>query len=166
MIYGYADNTKDVINDVNKMYSDDVTHSNLLRPNLELLLSVLKPNDTVVVKSLGQLNWGVRNLLLLLIKLLNNDVNVKIFDLNVDLSMYKGLIEDIFSANTRQFEQLKNVSPKPKRKINKINKPLWDAYYLLLKEKSIGKKEMAQKLGLTLPTFYRHFKQYESSLTE
>lgn len=165
MTYGYADNTKDVINDVNKMYCDDVTHSNLLRPNLEILLSILKPNDTLVVKSLGQLTWGVRNLLLLLIKLLNNDVNVKIVDLNVNLSMYKGLIQDIFSANTRQFEQLKKVSAKPKRKTN-LNKPLWDAYYTLLKEKSIGKKEMAQKLGLTLPTFYRHFKQYESSLTE
>lgn len=164
MIIGYADNPYDVIPDVAQMYFDDVTYSNPLRPKLNELINNLKPGDIIAVKSISQLNWGLRNLILLVTKLLDKGVNIKIVDLNVDLIDLKNILKDFASSDKRKIEKIREATLKRVGKPqSKVNQNLWNAYYTLVKNKSITKMEMAEKLGLTIPTFYRHFRKYESS---
>jgi DNA invertase Pin-like site-specific DNA recombinase len=169
MIIGYSDNTHDVLQDVDQMYFDDVTYSNPLRPKLNELINNLKAGDTIAVKSISQLNWGLRNLILLVTKLLDKGVNIKIVDLNVDLVEYKAVLKDFANSDRRKFEKIKEATLKnlgrTKTK-SKADQDLWNAYYTLLKNKSITKMEMAEKLGLTIPTFYLHFRKYEASQSE
>lgn len=167
MIKGYADNPFDQIPNVDIMYNDDVTYSNPYRPKLTELLNDLKPGDIIAVKSLAQLNWGIRNLVTLVTELLDKDVTIKVVDINVDLVDHQALITDIANSDKRRFAKIKESTQRGGgRQFIKIDPKLWNAYYTLVKEKSITKTEMAYKLGLTLPTFYRRFRKYEKSLQQ
>lgn len=165
MTYGYADNKHESINDVEKMYTDDVTYSNPNRDQLNKLLNIVQSGDTIVIKSLAQLNWGTRNILLLITKLLDKDVNLRVVDLNVNLKSYKDIFKSILDSDRRRFQLIKIANMNRERnKIIKIDPELWNAYYILVKNKSITKIEMAKKLGISIPTFYRRLRDYEKSI--
>jgi DNA invertase Pin-like site-specific DNA recombinase len=163
MTYGYADNKRDVFNDVDKMYQDEAYYSNKMRPELNKLLENINFGDTLVVKSVSHLSWGVRNVVNLVGKLLDEGVILKILDIErYDL---KNIVNDFAKADRRQFAKIKEATLRhaggPKIKIDKDS---WLAYYMLYKNKSIKKLEMAEKLGLSIATFYRRFREYEASL--
>jgi hypothetical protein len=166
MRIGYADNLNDVISDVDKMYNDDVTKKQYKRPNLKLLLASLKSDDTLVVKNLGHLSWGIKNVLALLLRLLRNNIDVYISDYNEKLSDHKIILEMLNDCNIRKLYKMnQNVKRKENSNKIKVDTRLWDAYYAMHQKKLIKKPEMAKQLGLTLPTFYRHFATYKRSIS-
>lgn len=159
MKFGYADNLIDKISDVDKMYNDDVRYTNNIRPNLDALLNNLKPGDVIVVKELSQLSWSIKNVIKLLTELLNKNVNIITDDNAINCLSSRSLLSSILKIENHRFGKVRKETYVSRKKIE-IDQNLWNAYYLLWKNKSIRKIDWMHQMGLSQPTFYRRLREF------
>jgi len=161
MKYGYSDNSIDTIPGVDKMFTDDVNKIYKSRPNLAKLLNQIGDGDTLVVKSLGCLSWGTRDVVLMLQKLMKVGANIISINDAIDTSnqSYVAHIVTAFhEIELYRFLKTKNYT-KSGSKPKEVNENLWNAYYTLWKNKSIKKVEWAKQMNMNLMTFNRTFKK-------
>lgn len=165
MIFGYADNSIDKLN-VDKMFFDVVSHHTRSRPNLEKLLNEVRPGDLILVKSLSQLGWGIRSVILMINKMMKQDVILKDVNnyVNTECESTIKIISSIFDIDKRRFEKVK-TSTYPKQRFY-IDEKLWNAYYTLWKNKSITKTEWRKAMSIKPTTFYQRFKQFTNKFKE
>lgn len=161
MKFGYADNLNDKIANVDKMYNDDVKYSNTLRPQLDKLLKQLKPTDTLVVKSLSQLSWSIKNVIKMLTELLDKNVNVITEDNSINCFSSRSLLSSILQIENRRFSKVRKETYVSRKKIE-IDSDLWNAYYTLWKNKSIRKIDWIEKMGVSEATFHRRFREFKA----
>lgn len=161
MKYGYSDNINDIIPNVDKMYNDDVNKLQRARPELDKLLKQIKTGDTVIVKSLGCLAWGTRDVVKQLQRLISLGVYVISIDdaINtINQTYVESIVTAFYDIELYKLSKAK-IYPKMGRKPNQIDGDLWNAYYTLWKNKSITKTAWANAMGINCMSFYREFKR-------
>jgi hypothetical protein len=159
MKYGYSDNKNEILQDVDRMFTDEVSMNDRERVQLNTLLNKLQNGDTLVVKTLGRLGWGTRGVIRLVKILVDKDVRVVCQEENFDSynSITRDLIKVFDSINSHRFTNIKN--DKVGRKPIEIDESLWNKYYNLWKNKSIKKIRWRKEMGLSHTKFYCLFKE-------
>ena len=164
MKYGYSDNKEEILQDVDQMFSDDVSINDRERSQLNILLSKLQADDTLIVKSIGRLGWGPRGVIRIVKILVDKGVRIMCPEENFDSDnvVTKQLITTFDSINAHRFAKMRSdcwTKEGTGRKSNEIDDELWNKYYTLWKNKSIKKINWRKEMGLSHSTFYRIFKQ-------
>jgi len=164
MKYGYSDNKNEILQDVDQMFTDEVSMNDRERIQLNTLLNKLQNGDTLVVKSLGHLGWGTRGVIRIVKILVDKDVRVVCQEENFDSynSVTRDLINVFDSINAHRFAKIRSeccTKDCAGRKPTEIDEVIWNKYYNLWKNKSIKKIRWRKEMGLSNSKFYRLFKE-------
>ena len=149
-----------------KIYDDQISGTKTLRPGLSMALEVLREGDTLVVWKLDRLGRTVKGLVELVNELHDKKINFKSITDNVDTSSPSGRFFFHVMASLAQMERELIVERtkagllaakakgrvggrKRKMTVSKIE----SAKKLL--DSGVLPKDVAQNLGISVPTLYR-----------
>lgn len=149
-----------------KIYDDQISGAKSNRPGLKLALEVLRDGDTLVVWKLDRLGRTVKGLVELVNQLHNRKVNFKSVTDNVDTSSPSGRFFFHVMASLAQMERelmaertkagLAAAKAKGRiggRKRKMTSSKVESAKKLL--SSGVPPKDVAQNLGVSIPTLYR-----------
>ena len=149
-----------------KVYEDKISGTKSNRPGLALALEVLRKNDTLVVWKLDRLGRTVKGLIDLVNQLHQKEINFKSITDNVDTSTPSGRFFFHVMASLAQMERelmaertkagLAAAKAKGRvggRKRKMTQSKIESAKQLLAN--GILPKDVAQNLGISVPTLYR-----------
>lgn len=165
------------------IFTDKASGKNLNRENYMLLRNnILRPGDTLVIKSLDRLSRNKLDIKSELEYYRKNNIRVKIIDLPTTMGEHYGedwivelinnLVIEILSSMAEQerMEIRKRQSEgiaAAKEKGKKFGRPSftypdnWADTYMKWKNHEIKANEAAEKVGLKKATFYKYIKKYE-----
>lgn len=177
MVYGYArvscmdqnlDRQKDALraHGVDMMFCEKMSGTKKNRPELDAMLSKLKPGDTVVIESLSRLGRSVKNLCDLMEHFENNKIRVVSLKETLDTTSPTGKLLFTVLASLAEFERnvlaqrtqeglsaaraRGRVGGRPKADTNAIKKAL-----ALYQTGQYSVKEIKELTGVSKSTLYR-----------
>ncbi len=149
-----------------KIYQDQISGTKTSRPGLEMALELLRKNDTLVVWKLDRLGRTVKGLIDLVNRLHQREIHFKSITDNVDTSTPSGRFFFHVMASLAQMERelmaertkagLAAARAKGRvggRKRKMTQSKIESAKQLLAN--GILPKDVAQNLGVSVPTLYR-----------
>lgn len=144
------------------------------RPKLQEMLSFVRKGDTVYIHSFDRLARNTIDLLTIVEELKKKEVQLVSIKDNIDFNSDTGkfmltilgavaeLERSILKERQREGIEIAKKQGKFKgRQPIKLNKDKWEALYSDMTDGYITKQEMADKLGISVPTLYRRLKTYE-----
>jgi DNA invertase Pin-like site-specific DNA recombinase len=149
-----------------KLYQDQITGTNANRPGLTSALEVLKENDTLVVWKLDRLGFPIKGLIDLVNQLYQNGIHFRSLTDNVDTSTPSGRLFFHIMASLAEMERellaertkASLASAKAKGRVGgrkrKMTQSKIESAKQLLSSGSLP-KDVAQYLGISVPTLYR-----------
>ena len=149
-----------------QFYQDKLSGSRIHRPGLEQALSALRKNDTLVVWKLDRLGRSVKGLIDLINDLHKKNIHFKSITDNVDTTTVSGRFFFHMMASLAQMEReliaertkAGLAAAKAKGRVGgrkrKMTKSKVESAKKLLAN-GIPPKEVAQNLGISIPTLYR-----------
>lgn len=156
-----------------KIYQEKISSAQAQRPALEELLSHLRAGDTLIVWKLDRLGRSLKELIALITKFAEQQVNFKSLNENIDTSTPTGqLIFHIFCALAEFEKELirqrtlaglqaararKQVLGRPKG-LSKASQQKAQAAASLYRDGSLAVRAMCDHLHISLPTLYRYLK--------
>ena len=149
-----------------KLYQDHISGTKTNRPGLNMALEVLRKNDTLVVWKLDRLGRTVKGLIDLVNQLHQKEINFKSITDNVDTSSTSGRFFFHVMASLAQMER-ELIAERTKaglaaakaqgriggRKRKMTQSKIESAKKLLAS--GVLPKDVAQNLGVSIPTLYR-----------
>ena len=162
---------------IDKMFQEKKSGKNMLRPELQTMLSLLVENDTVVILELSRLARSLQDLLQLVKIFQQKNIIFIVHKENFDITtpMGKMFLTIISSYNEFQREtilerQAQGIAIAKRNGVyKKSNKPkyidenaLLD-YVDLIEKKEITKKEVALRLGISTVTLWKRLNQLEEA---
>lgn len=167
------------------IFTDKASGKNLERENYMLLRNnILRPGDTLVIKSLDRLSRNKLDIKNELEYYRQNNIRVKIIDLPTTMVEYQGQEWIIDMVNNLVIEVLSSIAEQERAEIKKRqaegiavakkmgkkfgNQPFvypdnWDEVYFKWKNHQIKGTEAAALVGVTKSTFYKYIKIYENT---
>lgn len=169
------------------IFFDKASGKNLNRDNyLMLRNNILRPGDTLVIKSLDRLSRNKTDIKNELEYYRKNNIRVKIIDLPTTMSYYG---EDwiIDMVNNLVIEVLSSIAEQERAEIKKrqaegiaaakekgkkfgrqpfVYPDTWEDVYTQWKNKTIKGREAAALLGISRATLYKYIKIYENNLKQ
>jgi len=156
------------------IFIDKVSGSTFNREQYQLLKHMLRPGDTVVIKSLDRLGRNYKEMIKELNSLRDNSVSLKILDMpmlneyNNDSTISRLLYDltvQILSfvaeneVQQRKKSQLEGIAVAKKKGVHfgrpKANIESFDKYYELWQGKKITATKAAAEMGISRTTFYK-----------
>lgn len=154
---------------VDEIYQEKMTGTKKNRPELDKLLSVLQPGDTVVVESLSRLGRSVKNLSELMEKFNTEDIRLVSLKETIDTKSSTGRLLFTILSSLAQFERdvlakrtreglnaaraREHLGGRPKTDKNKIEKAL-----ALYNTGQYSISEIVSLTGVSKSTLYRSIK--------
>ena len=160
---------------VDRIFSEKLSGANTNRPQLKAMLDYVREGDTLYVESISHLGRSTRDLLNIIDTLTNKGVTLVSHKENIDTDTPTGkFMLTVFAALSQlEREQLKQRQ-REGIEIAKVQgkytgrKPIpidWDKFSKLYgewKSKSITGRDFMRRMGLSVNTFYRRVREYES----
>lgn len=149
-----------------KLYQDQISGTKTNRPGLDMALEVLRKNDTLVVWRLDRLGRSVKGLIDLVHQLHQNEIHFKSITDNLDTSTPAGPFFFHMMASLAQMEHALMAertkaglaAAKAKGRVGgrkrKMTQSKIESAKQLLANGSLP-KDVAQSLGVSVPTLYR-----------
>lgn len=149
-----------------KLYQDQISGTKANRPGLSMALEVLRKNDTLVVWKLDRLGRSVKGLIDLINQLHQKEIHFKSITDNLDTSTPAGRFFFHVMASLAQMERellaertkAGLAAAKAKGRIGgrkrKMTQSKIESAKQLLSSGSLP-KDVAQNLGISVPTLYR-----------
>lgn len=160
--------------DIERWYKEKVSAKDTDRPKLQEMLSFVREGDTIYIHSFDRLARNTIDLLTIIEELKEKNVKLVSIKDNIDFNSNTGkFMLTILGAvaelersilKERQMEGIEIAKKQGKfkgRQPIKLNKDKWEALYGDMTKGYITKQEMADKLGISVPTLYRRLKTYE-----
>lgn len=144
------------------------------RPVLQNLMSILKPEDKVVVDSISRFARNTKDLIDLVEQLNDRCIIFVSLKENIDTTTPTGMfMVSILGAvaqlerdhiRQRQAEGIAIAVEQGKFKGSKPNEvpPQWNKYYKMVQDKSMTNIEAMRAMGLKKTTFYKILKEYKA----
>lgn len=160
--------------DIERLYKEKVSAKDTNRPKLQEMLSFVREGDTIYIHSFDRLARNTIDLLTIIEELKEKNVKLVSIKDNIDFNSNTGkfmltilgavaeLERSILKERQREGIEIAKKQGKFKgRQPIKLNKDKWEALYSDMTDGYITKQEMADKLGISVPTLYRRLKTYE-----
>lgn len=159
---------------VEKVYIDKVSGKNTARPGLTDMMNFVREGDTVIVESISRFARSVKDLLDLVGKLRDKNVEFVSAKESIDTSTPQGRFmltvwgamaemerEQILQRQAEGIAEAKKAGKYKGRKPIEIDEKLFAEQYRMWKNGETAPKFMCKKLGLSHATLYRKIKEYE-----
>ena len=155
-----------VENGATKIYCDSFTGTKTDRPELNKLLSIVQPGDTIIVTKLDRLGRSVSQTTELITKLIDRGVTVNILNLGVlnntsvstllrnVLLAFAQFERDMIVERTSEGKEIKREKGELKEGREKIDTPDFEKFLKKQKEGLITVAECCEQLGISRRTWY------------
>lgn len=155
-----------VENGATKIYCDSFTGTKTDRPELNKLLGIVQPGDTIIVTKLDRLGRSVSQTTELITKLIDRGVTVNILNLGVlnntsvstllrnVLLAFAQFERDMIVERTSEGKEIKREKGELKEGREKIDTPDFEKFLKKQKEGLISVNECCKTLGISRRTWY------------
>ena len=155
---------------VDEIYQEKMTGTKKNRPELDKLLNVLQPGDTVVVESLSRLGRSVKNLSELMEKFNTEDIRLVSLKETIDTKSSTGRLLFTILSSLAQFER-DVLAERTREGLNaararghlggrpKIERSRIDKAIALYHTKQYSISEIVSLTGVSASTLYRYIKK-------
>ena len=153
-------------NGATKIYGDAFTGTKTDRPQLNELLSIVQPGDTIIVTKLDRLGRSLSKTTELITELIDKGVTVNILNLGVlNNSSMSTLLRNMLLAiaqferdmiveRTSEGKEIKREKGELKEGRDKIDTPDFQKFLKKQKDGSMTVKECCEQLGISRATWY------------
>lgn len=149
-----------------KLFEDQLSGSRVDRPGLERALEALRAGDTLVVWKLDRLGRSVKHLVDLVAELQEQDIQFRSLTDNIDTSTTSGRFFFHVMASLAQMEreltlERTNAGLAAARQLGRVGgrkRQMTDSKIAAAKKllgTGVSPREVAQNLGISVPTLYR-----------
>lgn len=159
---------------VEKVFTDKMSGKSKDRPGLTDMMAFVREGDTVIVESISRFARSTKDLLDLVEKLREKNVEFVSMKESIDTSTPQGKFmltvwgamaemerEQILQRQAEGIAEAKKAGKYTGRKPIEVDEKLFAEQYRLWKNGETAPKFMCKKLGLSHATLYRKIKEYE-----
>jgi DNA invertase Pin-like site-specific DNA recombinase len=157
-----------------KLYTDKASGKSIIRPQFEIMLDALRPDDVLVVWRLDRLGRSLKDLIELMESFKKQDIQFVSLQENIDTTSPMGELVFHLFASIAQFER-QLISERTKAGLQAARargrkggrKPIFtkkqaQLAHSMLADPSVTKVDVAQHFKVSRPTLDKALKQYSS----